>query len=271
MFLYVPIDKVKEYWNRRPCNIRHSNKPVGSKEYFNEVENRKYMVEPHILSFANFEQWRGKKVLEVGSGLGSDTIRFARAGAIVTAIDYSEESIRLAKIRAKVYGLQDKITFVCANAERLSRGIPVETYDLIYSFGVLHHTPNPGMAMSEIRKFMGPHTQLKIMVYHKASWKALGARLQHPLWPADKAIAMHSEAQTGCPVTYSYTRRTVRELLLGLKITDMFVGHIFPYVVPLYKKYEYKKVWYFRMLPKPLFRWLEKRLGWHLCITAELP
>lgn len=270
MFLYTPIEQVQNYWNERPCNIRHSNKKVGTKEYFEEVEHRKYMVEPHILKFADFNRWNGKKVLEIGCGIGTDTMMFAKAGAIVTAIDYSEESIKLAKIRARVYE-QNNIIFHHANVERLSREIPVEEYDLIYSFGVLHHTPNPGMAISELKKFMGKHTELRIMVYHHDSFKAIGAQLRHPFWAADKAIAMHSEAQTGCPVTYSYTTESVKRLLTGLAVIDMSIEHIFPYIVPLYKRYEYKKVWYFRILPQWLFRALERRFGWHLCVTACLP
>ena len=85
------IDTVKAYWDARPCNIRHSRRSVGTKEYFDEVEARKYYVEPHIPGFAQFERWRGKQVLEVGCGIGTDTINFARAGASVTAVDLSGE------------------------------------------------------------------------------------------------------------------------------------------------------------------------------------
>src|SRR5260370_15332343 len=134
-FQDIPISKVGEYWNARPCNIRQSPKPVGTREYYDEVEARKYAVEHHIPGFARFEQWRGKKVLEIGCGIGTDTISFARAGAQVTAVDLTEKSLEVARQRARVFGLEDRIRFIQANAERLSDSVPVESYDLVYSFG----------------------------------------------------------------------------------------------------------------------------------------
>src|SRR3954447_24379727 len=142
-FPETPLGKVREYWNSRPCNIRHSPKPVGTREYFDEVEARKYMVEFHIPGFADFASWKGKKVLEIGCGIGTDTMNFARAGAQVTAVDLTERSLEVARQRAKVFQLEDRITFIQANAEDLSSYVPVQEYDLIYSFGVIHHTPHP--------------------------------------------------------------------------------------------------------------------------------
>ena len=91
------IDEVRDYWNRRPCNLRHSPAPVGTREYFDQVEARKYLVEPHIPAFAQHARWAGKRVLEIGCGLGTDTINFARAGARITAIDLSSKSLELAR------------------------------------------------------------------------------------------------------------------------------------------------------------------------------
>src|SRR6187551_127139 len=145
------IQTVQSYWDARPCNIRHSTQPVGTKEYFDEVERRKYFVEPHIPEFAQFARWRGMRVLEIGCGIGTDTINFARAGASVTAVDLSDESLELARKRAEVFGLSDKIRFFEANAEQLSDYIDPEPFDLIYSFGVIHHSPNPRQIVDHIR------------------------------------------------------------------------------------------------------------------------
>jgi 2-polyprenyl-3-methyl-5-hydroxy-6-metoxy-1,4-benzoquinol methylase len=267
----VALDKVRDYWNSRPCNIRHSPSTVGTRQYFDEVEARKYFVEPHIPHFAGFNRWKGKKVLEIGCGIGTDTIRFARAGARVTAVDLSEESLSMARHRAEVFGL-DTIHFVQANAEELSSYLPVERYDLVYSFGVIHHTPHPEKAIAEILKYMDNDSILKIMVYHRSSWKVFWMWLKYGRKPGeslDALIARYSEAETGCPVTYSYTRTTIGDLLKGFDILDMGVEHIFPYSIPDYLAYRYKKIWYFRWLPKALFRWMEHRWGWHLCVTAQ--
>ena len=270
-FSNIELEKVQNYWNARPCNIRHSPSPVGTRQYFDEVEARKYFVEPHIPLFAEFDKWKGKKVLEIGCGIGSDTINFARAGAQVTAVDLSTESLALTKKRAEVFGL-DNITFYQANAEQLSDYVPVERYDLVYSFGVIHHTPHPDRVIEQIHKYMDKNSIFKIMVYHRASWKVFWMRLKYGKKPnetLDELIARYSEAETGCPVTYSYTTETVKEFLKGFEIIDTKIDHIFPYSIPEYRNYQFKKVWYFRYLPQSLFRWMEQRWGWHLCVTAR--
>ena len=273
-FENIPVDAVQNYWNARPCNIRHSVKPVGSEEYFNEVEWRKYFVESHIPGFAEFERWRGKRVLEIGCGIGTDTMNFARHGASVTAVDLSEKSLEIARQRAEVFGLQDHISFIRANAEELSSFVPVEPYDLIYSFGVIHHTPHPGRVLDQVRNYVKPGSTVKIMVYNRWSWKVLWILFAYGkgrFWQINKLIADYSEAQTGCPVTYSYSRREGRRWLdrHGFRVTRVNVDHIFPYKIEDYVRYRYTVVWYFRWLPRRVFRALERLFGWHLCLTAE--
>src|ERR687884_597107 len=107
----VSIDRVQEYWDRRPCNIRHSPLEVGTRDYFDQVEARRYFVESHIPRFAEFPRWAGCRVLEIGCGIGTDTINFARAGASVTVAELSDESMSVARRRAEVFGLADRIRF----------------------------------------------------------------------------------------------------------------------------------------------------------------
>ena len=271
-FHEVPIRVVREYWNNRPCNIRHSRKPVGARDYFDEVEQRKYYVEAHIPPFAEFDRWRGKTILEVGCGIGTDTINFARAGAQVTAVDLSEKSLEVARKRAQVYGLRN-ITFLQANAEELTGSVAARDFDLVYSFGVLHHTPNPKQALTEISALLRPGGTLKLMVYYRYSWKVfyvVSTYGRGAFWDLDRIIARHSEAQEGCPVTYTYGREQLRRLMdsLGFRIESIQIEHIFPWRIRDYVEYRYRKVWYFAALPRPAFRWLERHFGWHLCVTA---
>jgi 2-polyprenyl-3-methyl-5-hydroxy-6-metoxy-1,4-benzoquinol methylase len=270
-FNQVSIEQVGAYWDARPCNLRHSPQPVGTREYFQEVEARKYRVEPHIPVFADFSHWQGKRVLEIGCGLGTDTINFARAGARVTAVDLSGASLDLARRRAEIFDLD--ITFYQGNAEELPDFVPVEPYDLVYSFGVIHHTPRPRRVIEALSRYMNRDSLLKLMVYNRHSWKVGWILLKYgrgAFWNLDEVVARHSEAQTGCPITYTFTRASIQELLSGFNIVSLQVDHIFPYKIEDYLNHRYTKVWYWRYLPASWFRGLERGWGWHLCVTAKL-
>ena len=254
----VTIEEVKKFWNDRPCNIKHSSKELGTMEYFDEVELKKFRAEPHILKFTEFPQWKNKKVLEVGCGLGTVGINFALNGSDYTGVELSKESLEIAKKRFEVYNQSGK--FYLGNAEELSSFVPIETYDLIYSFGVIHHSPHPEKIVSQIKKYMNENSVLKIMLYAKDSWKnyMIDAGLDQP------------EAQYGCPIANTYTKQDVVELLDGYEVLSIEQDHIFPYQIESYKRGEYIKQPWFDVMPTEMFETLEKNLGWHLLITAKL-
>lgn len=272
-FADVAIDAVRDYWDARPCNIRHSPREVGTREYFDDVDTRKYFVEPHILTFADFARWSGKRVLEIGCGIGTDTIRFARAGAQVTSVDLSPRSVDIARQRAAVYGVSDRVTIHNGNAEELPSFLPVETYDLVYSFGVIHHSPHPERIIGHLRQYMSPQSELRLMVYSRVSYKLFWIMREDGVWDMsriDELIARSSEAQTGCPVTYTYTDRTVRELLAGFNVLDVRKAHIFTWDVEPYRKFEYRKDPAWAGVSDAELAELEKDLGWHLLVRAVL-
>lgn len=249
---------VKRYWDRRPCNLKHGTAPVGTKKYFQQVEKRKYRVEPHILPFSEFKKWRGKQVLEIGCGIGTVAASFARAGAIYTGVELSKASLALARKRFQVLGLKGR--FYLGNAEELSRFLPRQKFDLVYSFGVIHHAPRPEKIVAEVRKYMGPRSEFRLMLYAKNSWKAImiEAGLDQP------------EAQAGCPIAHTYSEGGIRELLKGFRVLEMRQDHIFPFVIPHYRKHRYVVQPWFKAMPKVMFQALERKLGWHWLIRARL-
>lgn len=265
------IDDVKSYWNNRPCNIRHSNKEVGTIQYFNDVSTRRYKVEPHIIEFADFGGCNNKTVLEIGCGIGTDTCSFIENGAIVTAVDISEESLSVTRKRLNSFNLKADVRY--ANAEELSKFVDTKKYDIIYSFGVLHHTPSPENAFREVTKFMDINSEFRLMVYHKGAFKVFQILEDYDFnyENADVLIAKHSEAQTGCPITFSYTPKEITKILdgVGLEVTNIEIAHIFPYKIDEYKKYEYVKedIW---NMPDETFAEFQKKYGWHLLVTSKL-
>ncbi|MBF0233639.1 MAG: class I SAM-dependent methyltransferase [Desulfamplus sp.] len=252
------IDNVRKYWDNRPCNLRHSNAPIGTKEYFDQVEAKKYFVEPHIIQFSEFERWKGAKVLEIGCGIGTMAISFARAGAQYTGVELSRESLELTRKRFELYGLAGD--FYIGNAEELSQFLPLQSYDLIYSFGVIHHSPHPEHIMAQIQKYMNPESEFRFMLYAKHSWKSIliEAGLEQP------------EAQSGCPIAKTFSRDEIVHLLSDFQIIEIYQDHIFPYVIEQYISHKYELQPWFKAMPQDMFKALEHSLGWHTLIKCKL-
>jgi SAM-dependent methyltransferase len=263
------MDAVCRFWNDRPCNIRHGTAEMGTREYFDQVEQRKYRVEPHIPEFAEFEKWNGKKVLEIGSGIGTDTINFMRAGADLTSIDLSDESVSIAKKRAEIFGF-DSERIMVQNAEEFN--FP-RKFDLIYSFGVIHHTPDPRKVIERAAGHQESGQELRIMLYSKISYKLFWAMHENNRWnmaTMDDTIREYAEAQTGCPIAYTYTFDQVKELLAPwYEVTEIHKDHIFKWDVPKYIKHEYELDATWKDVSPENFRALEKELGWHTLIKAK--
>ncbi|HET6956540.1 MAG TPA: class I SAM-dependent methyltransferase [Vicinamibacterales bacterium] len=270
-FADIPIDRVRQFWNASPCNLHHSPKPVGTREYFDEVERRKYFVEPHIPAFADFQRWQGRRVLEIGCGIGTDTVNFARAGASVTAIELSSGSAKIARQRLEVYGLADRVNIVVGNAEELPQLLAPQTFDLVYSFGVIHHSPRPERIVEHLRGYMTAASELRLMVYSRFSYKLFWIMMKEGIWDMsriDELVARNSEAQTGCPVTYTYTDESVRALLAEFRVLAVSKAHIFTWDIERYKRYEYQKAPEWANVSDAELAALERELGWHLLVRA---
>jgi SAM-dependent methyltransferase len=252
------METISDYWNNQPCNIKHSSLDIGTLEYFQEVEARKYYVESHIPVFAEFDKWRDKKVLEIGCGIGTDASNFSKNGAFYTGIELSEKSLEITKKRFEVFNLKGE--FYNIDAQNIDDLYQVgNNFDLIYSFGVIHHSPNPQKIIDNCFLLLKPGGVLKIMVYAENSWKKM---------MIDGKLDQY-EAQSNCPVAFTYTKEQIYDMFKQYNDIKIEQEHIFPYKIKEYKNYEYKKESWFENMPENIFKIMEKNLGWHLCITCK--
>lgn len=268
-------DAGMQYWDERPCNAWHALN--GSwLERSQEYTRRKKFNEPHIWKWTEFERWTNASVLVLGCGIGTQTLEFARNGAYITAIDYSHQSLFIARERAKAEGLDMQIRFIEGNIEEPETyKVLTPHYRLIYSFGVLHHTPHPEKALQEALKYVNPNgANVYLMLYNRLSWKWLYHFWKHGKdydWDFERTVREFSEAQRGCPLTTTWTKSSAYDLLIGCGVLpyDSQIDHIFRWDGPAYGRGEYVVARPWRGMPEWMFHLCERLIGQHLLVKAH--
>ena len=197
---YTLKDRVRAFWQANPCGTKFTDAEEGSRLFFERVEEHRYRTEWHIPAAADFAGSRGKRVLEIGCGLGTDGAQFAKAGAIYTGVDLTDAAVGLARRRFELDGLPGE--FRVADAENLD--FAGETFDIVYSHGVLHHTPDTARAIGEAHRVLRPGGRAVVMLYHRDSYnyrvnigmlRRVGARLlRHE---AGLAVGEHVDGRAG--------------------------------------------------------------------------
>jgi len=252
-------EQVRDYWENIPCGAWTTQSEVGSAEYFDEMDRARYALEYYIPDFAEFERWQGKKVLEVGFGQGTDMVRFARAGALYTGIDLTGIGHEIARKRIEVCG-------VCADlrvgdAENLP--FDDDSFDLVYSFGVIHHTPGTSKAAKQLIRVCKPGGQVRAMIYNRRSLFALQAYIVHgllrgrPLRSLTDIFASHIES----PGTKAFTRREANDLFCGLSPLAVRAV-VTPYDLRAGRR---------RFLPRWTHRLVPSCFGFNLLVTGTKP
>jgi ubiquinone/menaquinone biosynthesis C-methylase UbiE len=213
---YSPtVQDVREFWNETPCGTYGKDLPEGTPEYFAAIEAERYAMEPEIPRYAQFSRWRGKRVLEVGFGAGSDLMRFARAGAEIVGIDLGFKGAMLARKRIDLENAPAHV--LVSNAEHMP--LADDSFDLIYSWGVIHHSPNTAATVREIHRVLKPGGRITIMIYHTLSWVVFKILVKHGIMRGElldrswgEVFSRHSEYAPDNPLTRSYTVAQARQL-----------------------------------------------------------
>lgn len=208
-------EAVREYWELKPCGASPGvvgTLPRASREWFERIEEHRYRVEPFIHAVAQFTRHRGKRVLEIGVGTGTDFLQWARANTDCVGVDMTEEGVRLTKTRLEHYGFTPHI--IHADAEALP--LPDASFDLVYSWGVLHHTADPRAAVREIRRVLRPGGTFVGMMYHRRSVLAFKFWVWYALmrgrpWRSFADVLWHHMESVG---TKAYTLAELRELFV---------------------------------------------------------
>jgi len=286
-------ERVRAFWQTHPCGTKFTEAEIGTREFFERIEAHRFEKEWHIPAAADFAGARGLKVLEIGCGLGTDGAEFAKAGADYTGVDLTDAAIELAQKRFELFGLTGR--FEVADAENLQ--FPDESFDVVYSHGVLHHTPDINAAVGEVHRVLKPGGRAIVMLYHRGSYnyrvgirvlrragagllksdagiKLINVLTGEPVGALQERAAMmrttngemsadqllnESTDGAGNPLARVFSRREARELFRDFSKVELRAFFLNKRFIPIVGN----------LLPRSIESALASRWGWHLWIYAK--
>lgn len=241
--------RVADFWTRNVNAERIMGRTVsaherGSEAYFRDLEAQRYRSHRHLSGWIGSMK-PGRHVLEVGCGIGLDSAQMVRHGLTVTAMDLTTVGPATARQRARRQ--QWDARYLCANGEHLP--FPDQTFDYVYSFGVMHHASDTQQCIDEARRVLSDGGQALIMLYHRRSLNELVHRLLR---------VPFEERDELCPVVRRFTRSEVRRMFSGFRSVEVHSDFVYGE--------GYGAL--FRLTPRFVYRWLSRMVGWHLMIRA---
>ena len=259
--------RAREQWTQDPCGaVTGREHEFGTREFFDTVERHRYTEYaawmPQVMGFDKF---RDARLLEIGCGMGSDLLQFARGGASCTGIDLTPRSIEITRHRFRLYNADG--AFMISDGEHLP--FRDESFDVVYSNGVLHHTPDTAGAIREVHRVLRPGGTAKVMLYHRNSWNywfdiVLRRGVLHADFLRGRSVAeimsrlVEFSSHDARPLVKVYSRKEARELFSLFKSVTIEVEQLsraeLRFLSPLVSE---------SMLDR-----LRKRIGWNVIVTA---
>lgn len=244
------LNDVKNFWNRNVCQTEFiKNVERGDKNFFEKAERIRYKHHfylPELFHWMAQQKPKGQ-LLEIGCSMGTDLLQIARLGLNVTGIDLTEEGIALAQKRFVLYDIP--ATLKTDNAENLS--FANDCFDIVYSFGVLHHTPDTQKSIDEVYRVLKPDGIAVIMLYHRRSFNYIIHRLLNA--PFD------GNWKDRCPIEKTYTKKQVKEMFEKFENVHLDIEYFLTTGFGI--------LW--DIVPKFLHRWFGHLWGWHIIIKAK--
>ena len=246
--------EVRTYWEQEPCGTDKAvvgDREARTREWFAEVERFRYEVEPFIHAVAQFTRHRGKRVLEVGVGAGTDHAQWARAGCDLYGVDLTEAAIETTQARLALDGLTSRLQRLDAETLPFEDGF----FDVVYSWGVIHHSEHPAQIIAEIQRVLRPGGTFIGMLYGRRSVTALHLWIRHALkagrpWRSFSDVIVNHVESVG---TKAYTIQEVRQLFSGFSHAD---------TIPLITINDTAG------FPKWLSQYFPARWGWFIAVRA---
>jgi len=248
--------EVRRYWEGQICGtdraITADLKPL-SREWFARIESYRYEVEPHIHSFVQFTRHAGARMLEIGVGAGADHLQWARVGAECHGLDLTAAAIATTRAHLSLYGFSSDLRRWDAENDL---PFSTDTFDVVYSWGVIHHSKNPARIVANILRVLKPGGLFIGMIYGRRSAVVFKLWLKHALfkgrpWRRLSDVVWNHMESIG---TKAYTVAEVRKL---------FGNFDSVHVEPAVTVYDTK--W----LPRWSHQLIPPHLGWNLLIRAK--
>ncbi|MCB9799933.1 MAG: class I SAM-dependent methyltransferase [Candidatus Omnitrophica bacterium] len=267
-------NKVREHWQNSTCGTRYGTDD-NRRGFFEQIEEARYKLEPFILELADFSSARDLKVLEIGVGAGTDFLQWNKNGADASGVDLTQAAIDMTRERLEINGFSlNKNRLQVADAENLP--FADESFDVVYSYGVLHHTPNTQKAFEETFRVLKKGGVLKAMIYHVPSWVGLylwvkNAFLKGKFLKSIKQVIYEDLESIG---TKAYTVSEAESMLVqagysNIKAQPKLSPGDLLTISPSYKyqSFFYKIVW--KIYPRFLVQWFGDQFGLYMLINAK--
>jgi 2-polyprenyl-3-methyl-5-hydroxy-6-metoxy-1,4-benzoquinol methylase len=257
--------EAQKQWNKTPCGAVETEE--FDLDYFKRVADYRYEVQPWMHKFFDFENYKGAKVLEIGVGHGTDLLQFGKAGAECYGVDITKAHLELAQKNFELNGIPVHLR----ETDGIDLGYPDRTFDVVYSFGVIHHIPEADQVLKEVARVLKPGGKVMLSVYNRNSAHYICSKIiRQGLLKGDlfkigldgvkATIEVGADGKEIKPYVQMYTKSSLKKILdQNFNVEQLTARQLYLQdIIPSFGG----------RLPTVYLPGLESRLGWYVAAVA---